>query len=459
MVPAPTSRSAAEWRVLAAFGSLGLLNNAGYVIMIAGANEISQSSVGLVYFCAIFPTLLVKLTGPYWFHYVSYGARMWASAALMSAAYTTVAFSQDVEWQLLGVVLSAVQGGLGEASCLAMCTFFDSRAAITLWSSGTGFAGVAGYTWVGVMHTILGFSFATTLMIANATSVAWLLCYYLLLKPATGAPHRSKSEEEQGFAESAAWQEPVVASEKAPINENSQASLAGLAAGDALEEGAPVGERLQLLVEEQPSSAPAPVSNACPGPLAPLAMTHRMHWRERLQRTLDLWPYMAPLTLVYFAEYVLQSGAWTAIGFPVDSPDARHTFYTYANWVYQIGVFTSRSSGLLFQADRGVLLAMPLLQVGMLVFFLLVAVFHFMYSWWLLSLCLCTGLLGGAVYVNAFTLLAKEVEPSLREFSLSAASLADSVGIALADICGIMVQGCLFKANGLTGAAFKCSTS
>ena len=34
--------------------------------MIAGANEISQSSVGLVYFCAIFPTLLVKLTGPYW---------------------------------------------------------------------------------------------------------------------------------------------------------------------------------------------------------------------------------------------------------------------------------------------------------------------------------------------------------------------------------------------------------
>ena len=50
------------------------------------------------------------------------------------------------------------------------------------------------------------------------------------------------------------------------------------------------------------------------------------------------------------------------------------------------------------------------------------------------------GLLGGAVYVNAFTLLAKEVEPSLREFSLSAASLADSVGIALGDICGIMVQ-------------------
>ena len=77
------------------------------------------------------------------FHYVPYGVRMWSCAALMSGAYTTVALSREVGWQLAGVVLSAVQGGLGEASCLAMCTFFDSRAAITLWSSGTGFAGEA----------------------------------------------------------------------------------------------------------------------------------------------------------------------------------------------------------------------------------------------------------------------------------------------------------------------------
>jgi len=39
---------------------------AAYVIMIAGANEIASSAVGLVYFCAIGPTILVKLTAPYW---------------------------------------------------------------------------------------------------------------------------------------------------------------------------------------------------------------------------------------------------------------------------------------------------------------------------------------------------------------------------------------------------------
>ena len=38
-----------------------------YVIMIAGANEISSGAVGLVYFCAVFPSLLVKLSAPYWY--------------------------------------------------------------------------------------------------------------------------------------------------------------------------------------------------------------------------------------------------------------------------------------------------------------------------------------------------------------------------------------------------------
>lgn len=39
-----------------------------------------------------------------------------------------------------------------------------------------------------------------------------------------------------------------------------------------------------------------------------------MAWRERLIHTLDLWPYMLPLCTVYFAEYAMQTGTWTAIG-------------------------------------------------------------------------------------------------------------------------------------------------
>ena len=39
---------------------------AAYVVMLSGATEISAGAVGLVYLCAILPSLTVKLTGPYW---------------------------------------------------------------------------------------------------------------------------------------------------------------------------------------------------------------------------------------------------------------------------------------------------------------------------------------------------------------------------------------------------------
>jgi hypothetical protein len=35
---------------------------------------------------------------------------------------------------------------------------------------------------------------------------------------------------------------------------------------------------------------------------------------QRLRAVAALWPYMVPLFSVYFAEYAMQSGTWTAIG-------------------------------------------------------------------------------------------------------------------------------------------------
>lgn len=114
--------------------------------------------------------------------------------------HAAVALSTSRGWQLLGVVFASLQGGLGEASCLAMTSYYrrgqaagrhgsccvltggrarvprrytacglyrsgacqlpcsmaiclcSGRPAITMWSSGTGFAGVAGYAWVAVLH-------------------------------------------------------------------------------------------------------------------------------------------------------------------------------------------------------------------------------------------------------------------------------------------------------------------
>jgi hypothetical protein len=75
------------------------------------------------------------------FHLISYDVRMTVVAVMMTGSYLTVAYGRHVSWQLLGVTFAAFQGGLGEASTLALCSLYDSRRALTLWSSGTGFAG------------------------------------------------------------------------------------------------------------------------------------------------------------------------------------------------------------------------------------------------------------------------------------------------------------------------------
>lgn len=60
----------------------------------------------------------------------------------MALSYTTVALSNSLALQLLGVAVGSLQGGMGEATCLGLAAFFDTRRAITFWSSGTGAAGV-----------------------------------------------------------------------------------------------------------------------------------------------------------------------------------------------------------------------------------------------------------------------------------------------------------------------------
>lgn len=63
-----------------------------------------------------------------------------------------------------------------------MCAFYNSRETLTMWSSGTGFAGVFGYAWVAVGHYILGFTFPSVLLAASSMAVCWMLVFLALLK-------------------------------------------------------------------------------------------------------------------------------------------------------------------------------------------------------------------------------------------------------------------------------------
>lgn len=174
-------------------------------------------------------------------------------------------------------------------------------------------------------------------------------------------------------------------------------------------------------------------------------------FRERLKHTLALWPFMVPLFIVYFSEYAMQSGCWAAIGFPVEDKDSRAMFYEFANWTYQVGVLISRSSGTFITwIDLRELWIMPILQFFILLFFIFDAMYKFWYDWFLLVLCLIVGLFGGACYVHGFSRLSESVDPSLREFSLSAASVGDTFGVILGDIAGIFIQKAIYQQHDLS---------
>lgn len=59
-------RRRTQWRNDAAFWLLGLINNSGYVIMMAVAKEIVPGAVGIVFFADVAPTMIIKVTAPYW---------------------------------------------------------------------------------------------------------------------------------------------------------------------------------------------------------------------------------------------------------------------------------------------------------------------------------------------------------------------------------------------------------
>ena len=72
---------------------------------------------------------------------------------------------------------------------------------------------------------------------------------------------------------------------------------------------------------------------------------------------------------------------------------------------------------------------------------------------------LYSGLLGGAVYIHGYLRICRDLPLQHREFALSATSLAECLGIVVADLFGLLIQACLYQIHHLEGAAMSCSAS
>jgi len=420
-------------RHLAAMFCLGLINNSSFVIMVASAKSLIPDAVGLVYIFSSIPSFLLRLSAPYWFDRVTYRTRVICMVALMPVAYSAVAFAKGTTWlQLMGILAMSFQTGLGEVSALALSSRFSNRT-LTMWSSGTGLAGLFGYLWVVSLNLWLGMDISLVLFLANVlTGAFFLACINLSPPPPVTRP---EPEDLRSFASTAGSPR----TPRSPLTPRSPWSTPA---------GASDPEKMQgfEFQEDETSFVLSFIMDQGDGEV----VRTELSVKERMELTGTLWPWMVPLAVVYLAEYAMQSGVWGAIGFPTDSKSARNIFYSYGNWFYQGGVFVSRSSGTFYEATTRELWYMPVLQVLLLVFFVADAQFHWWYDYSLLGLCFVAGLAGGVTYVNGYRLIQESVEPYLKELAMAGGAIASDLGTLTGEAIGIGIQAWLYQVNSIS---------
>ncbi|XP_068606164.1 battenin [Brachionichthys hirsutus] len=414
-----------QWRNWIGFWLLGLCNNFPYVIMLSAAYDIlkkqesgnatasvrgrraqerqnnnsSNSSslydcnpvtTGAVLLADILPSLCIKLFFPFLILKVPYGIRVLLSSAATTASFLLVSFSSAVWMSILGVSFASFGSGLGEQSFLSLSVYF-SRDVLGGWGSGTGGAGVAGALLYSVL-TQAGLSPQTSLLFMLVFPLALLISYFVMLVPPPSF--------HQWTVASRVYE--AVGSEE----------------GRHLMDGAE---------DEEWEKTATEVRNA-----GPLTLTEMLHTLK------GLMSFVVPLLLVYFAEYFINQGLMELLYFP-GSFLSHAEQYRWYQLLYQIGVFVSRSSLCCVKIRKVFLFSM--LQVVNAVLLLLAVRYQFLPNAWVVfPIIFYEGLLGGASYVNIFYFISKESEDRHREFSLAAASVGDSLGIALAALASFPVH-------------------
>lgn len=362
-------------------------------------------STGAVLLADNLPTLVVKLTFPFFIQRIPFVFRHVSICLLQATSYFVVAFSQNVPMSLAGVCFAAVGSGVGEISYLALASHYPTLA-IAAWSSGTGAAGLIGsFSYAFLTDPAIGnLQPKVALLIQLFVPVVFALTYFFILVVPEDV-HRPGLHPKT-------W---IVPLEVAAVQENK-----------AVEWSLDEADASSTSSDTKASSLRVP--------------QRRLSFVEKLQHIVPLLHLMIPLALVYVGEYLINQGVTQLIifncseGFNLNI-NAQYRWYQV---LYQFGVFISRSSVKLFELPTWSLFLLPVLQASNFAFFLFEAIYWFVPSIGIIfGLIIFEGLLGGAAYVNTFNKIHKMVSPDVREYSLSVASLGDSIGVNFAGFVAI----------------------
>ncbi|PTB75096.1 batten's disease protein Cln3 [Trichoderma longibrachiatum ATCC 18648] len=399
-------------RVVVAFWLLGLINNVLYVIILSAAQDLVGSlPKGVVLLADVVPSFFTKLIAPYFIHRIPYPIRVLIFIALSAGGMLMVALtppSRSVPVKMVGVILASLSSGGGELSFLGLSHYYG-HVSLAGWGSGTGAAGLVGAGLYVMLTDWWGFTVQQSLLFSACLPAIMFISFFFILPL---EPLRQGKEYD---------------------------AVPGRDVDDEVD-----AERTEQDLAESTSALLAPEPSVLSATTA-YAMTrgnnaHTLKNNLRRARALFI-PYMAPLLLVYVAEYTINQGVSPTLLFPLESsPFSEYReFYPFYGFLYQIGVFISRSSTAFIRIHH---LYLPsLLQVGNLLLLTLHAMFFFIPSVYIVFIIIFwEGLLGGAVYVTCFAEIMENVPAEEREFSLSATTVSDSGGICIAGLISIVME-------------------
>jgi battenin len=366
---------------------------------------------GTVLLADVIPSMVVKLTAPYYIHLVPYNVRIWLLSAISATGMLLVGYSSaardasGITIKMAGIVLASLSSGGGELSFLGLTHYYGS-VSLAAWGSGTGGAGLIGAGAYALLTTTFGLSVRGTLLASALLPLIMMFSFFVVL------PHGPLKAAKQSNAQ----YQPVPDDEEAESPE-----VTGLLSQPNERSISPAYTRRSRLQ----------------------TITHSLATKLNRARSLVI-PYMLPLFLVYVAEYTINQGVAPTLLFPLESTPFTHfrAFYPTYGAIYQLGVFISRSS-LPFIRVR-TLYTPSILQVLNLIGLTAHAMYPFVPTvWFVFAIVFWEGLLGGLVYVSTFAAIREEVPEDDREFSLGATTVSDSAGICLAGFVSIGMEKAL----------------
>lgn len=364
-----------------------------YVVILSAAIDLVGSATpkGVVLLADILPSLIVKAIAPLVIHQFAYHVRLWTLVALSVPGMLLISFSNESKpVVILGICMASASSGIGEVSFLLLTHYYSRNLSIGGFSTGTGAAGIVGSFLFLLFTNVFQLSASNSLLVFSIAPFCHVAAYYLILPRLNTTYERISMDED-------------------------------LLSSSTMERNVVVNTIFKL--------------ESRFGRIA-------SHFWITCQRASPLVrPYMVPLCSVYIFEYVINQGISPTLLFPLTQLPSwlfkeYRDIYVFYGFLYQVGVFLSRSSTMFGIRIRQLYL-LTFLQLMNVVITLTQSIYSFPFSsiWALSILFLYEGLLGGFLYVNTFMSVSEQVLEDSREFAMGCVGISDSFGI--------MVAGCI----------------